>query len=387
MSATQAGRRPRLLYVTDSEGIGGAELYLRTLLAHADAEAYRVGLLVPPRAALRPLVEEARARGAGIFFLDHVHHEGLGAAAVLRATAYLRMLRPAIVHFVLPSPRRSAEAIVAAVLAGIPRRLATFQLVTPVPRFGRITGGLRSINRQLQYRTLHHGIAVSAGNMRLLVEQYGFPRTRLHLIPNGVNLEQFRPQPAGGGLRASWGVPDGVRLLGVVGRLSRQKGHLVLFEALPLIWETHADLHVALIGAGELEPELRERAARIDPLGRIHFVGQQEHMPAALAALDLFALPSLYEGLPFAVLEAMAMELPIVATAVDGVAEVIEDGRTGLLVPPGAPQPLAQAIVRLIEDEGLSIRLRRAARAHVTRSFDQKRMIANTFALYRQRAR
>jgi glycosyltransferase involved in cell wall biosynthesis len=375
-------RRPLLLYVTDTEALGGAEGYLQALLLHVDQRRYRVGLVLPPRPATQPLVDQARAAGVQVVGFEGVHRDGLSAGAVARAAGQLRRLRPALIHFVLASPRRCAETVIAAWLARVPRRLATFQLVTPVPRFGRTIGALRALNRRLQYRTLHHGIAVSAGNRRLLVEQYGFPAARLALIPNAVDIERFRPRDRDSTLRAAWGVPPGTPLLGVVGRLSRQKGHQVLFEALPQIWAAHPDAHVALIGAGELESDLRAQAMQVDQHERVHFVGQQEQMPEALATLDLFVLPSLYEGLSFAVLEAMAMERTIVATAVDGTAEAIESEHNGILVPPGAPGPLAAAIVRLLGDPPLRAQLGQAARAAVVAHFDQQQMLERTFALY-----
>ena len=374
--------RPLLLYATDTEAIGGAEGYLRTLMLHADRERYRVGLVLPPRPGTQPLVELARAHGAGVAPFDVVHHEGLSPRAIARAAALLLRLRPTIVHFNLPSPRRCAEMIVASALVRVPMRLATFQLVTPVPAFGPLSGRLRALNRRLQYRALHHGIAVSHGNRRLLAEQYSFSPARLALIPNGVDTDTFRPLPDGGELRACWGVPPGVPLLGVVGRLSPQKGHAVLLDALPAVWAAFPDAHVALIGSGELEGELRRRASEIDPAERVHFVGQQARMVEALAALDVFVLPSRYEGLSFAVLEAMAAERPIVASAVDGTVEVVEDGRSGLLVPPGDSAVLADRIVRLLGDRALRERMGRAARRRVVEHYGQQRMLRDTFALY-----
>jgi glycosyltransferase involved in cell wall biosynthesis len=105
-------------------------------------------------------------------------------------------------------------------------------------------------------------------------------------------------------------------------------------------------------------------------------------MPRVLAAIDIFVLPSLYEGLSFAVLEAMATEHAIVATAVDGTVDVIEDGRTGLLIPPGAPGALAAAITRLLADPMLRVRIGRAARQTILDRFDQRQMLARTFTLY-----
>jgi len=362
--------------------MGGAEGYLQTLLLHADQQRYRVGLALPPRPATRPLVELACTHGIETYPLDIVHREGLSAAAVARSVALLHRLRPAIVHFNLPSPRRCAETVIAAGLLGIQRRLATFQLVTPVPPFGWLSSRVRGLNRRLQYSTLHHGIAVSQGNYRLLIEQYGFSATRLALIPNAVDTDLFRPMPDDSALRAAEGIPLDAPLIGLIGRLSRQKGHGGLFEALPAIWHAFPDAHVVLAGAGELEQDLRAKASQIDPLGRIHFIGQQQNMSRILAALDIFVLPSLYEGLSFAVLEAMAAERAVVATAVDGTVEVIEDGRTGLLVPPGAPAALAAAITRLLADPPLRIQIGQAARQIILAHFDQRQMLARTFRLY-----
>ncbi|MDQ2996800.1 MAG: glycosyltransferase, partial [Chloroflexota bacterium] len=282
-----------LLYITDSEGLGGAEGYLRTLLLHAHQRRHRVGLALPPRPATLPLVELARTHGIEVYPLDIVHREGLSAGAIARSGALLHQLRPAIVHFNLTSPRRCAETVIAAGLLGIQQRIATFQLVTPVPHFGWLNRQVRGLNRRLQYQILHHGIAVSQGNYRLLAEQYGFSAARLALIPNAVDTNLFRPMSDDGALRATWGVAPNAMLIGLIGRLSRQKGHMGLFDALPAVWQAFPQAHVVLAGAGELEQDLRTKASQIDRLGRIHFVGQQHDMPRVLAALDIFVLPSL----------------------------------------------------------------------------------------------
>jgi glycosyltransferase involved in cell wall biosynthesis len=132
-----------------------------------------------------------------------------------------------------------------------------------------------------------------------------------------------------------------------------------------------------------MEQVLRERAAQIDPHGRIHFVGQQHDMPRVLAALDVFVLPSLYEGMPFAILEAMATARAIVSTTVDGTVELIEDGHTGLLVPPGASERLATALSRALGDPSLRIRMGQAARQVVVDRFDRRHMLERTFSLYK----
>lgn len=373
----------RLLYITDAEALGGAEGYLETLLTHADRSRYEVALALPPRSATQPLIERAHAMGVTVHALDVVHRDGVSVAGVVRSAALLRRLQPEIVHFVLNGPRRCAETVLAAWAVGVPRRLATFQLVTPLPSFRGLAAAVRTVNRSMQFRSLHAGLAVSHGNARLLVEQYGFPAARLHIVPNGVDLHFFADANGAPAFRARLNVPPGAVLIGVVGRLSRQKGQAVLLAALPAIWARFPHVHVALIGAGEQEQELRALAAQIDDAGRIHVVGAlpRSAVPAALAALDLFVLPSLYEGLPFAVVEAMAAGLPIVATAVDGTAEAIRNGVTGLLVPPGDAVALASAITLLLDDAQLRAALA-AACADAVRRFDQQAMLQATFARY-----
>ncbi len=377
-------QRPLLLYITDAERLGGAEAYLETLLLHADRTRYQVGLALPPRAATKPLVARALAVGVKVAPLDVVHTDAIDSRSLARSLLLLQQLRPQVVHFVLNGPRRCAETVLASRLLGVARRLATFQLVTPIPPFRGLVGVARTLNRRLQFRTLHHGIAVSHGNRRLLIEQYGFPENGLSLIPNSVDQVFFSPRHDTQHLRAEWEIPADALLLGVVGRLSPQKGQRVLLEALPDVWRHVPNTYVVLVGAGELEAELQAQAARIDSNNRIRFVGWQPRtrMPDVLAALDLFVLPSLYEGLPFAVLEAMAMARPIVATSVDGTTEAITHGRDGVLVPPNDSSALAASIVDVLTNAELRVELGVEARRTVEQRFDQQAMLRETYRLY-----
>ena len=381
-SRSSAPSRPLLLYISDTEALGGAEGYLQTLFTHADQERFRVGLLIPARPATRPLAEAAQSCGVAVEALRYVHHEGLSPGAVWAITQQLRRLQPAIVHFVLPAPRRCAEAMIAAAIARVARRIATFQLVTPVPPFGRVAGSQRALNRRAQYATLHEAVAVSGGNWRLLVEQYGLSRQHLHTIPNGVDTEAFAPRPPAPALRVAWGIPPDAPLIGMAARLAHTKGQAVLFDALPLVWKHIPAAHVVVAGQGPQEAELRRQAAALAQAQQVHFLGQQHDMPAFLAALDVFALPSFVEGLPFALLEAMAIERAVVASAIDGTVEAVQHGRSGLLVPPGNAEALAAALVQVLRDGDTRLRLGKAARARVELAFSQRAMLERTFALY-----
>ena len=375
-------QKPFLIYITDTEGYGGAEVYLQRLLQRVDKQRYRVGLIIPERPGSQPLVDAARAQGVEVFFLEHVHQPGLDPRIIWRAWRLFRQLRPTIIHFMLRSPRQAAEAVVAAWLARIPYRLATFLLVTGVPTFHGLEGWLRKINRMAQYRLFHVGIAVSQGNQALLLEQHGFPAERLHYIPNGIDPTIARAVPRSGELRQSWQIPPAVPLIGLIARMNGSKGHDILLQALPQVWAHHPQVHVVLVGTGEHEAQIKAQAQAIDEQQRIHFVGYQKDLPNVLAELDIFVLPSFHEGLSLALLEAMASEKVIVATATDGSTEVLTHGENGLLVPIGDSAALAKALLEVLEHPEQHGRLGRVARETIIQQYHFDRTLARIWALY-----
>ncbi|MFV2044190.1 MAG: glycosyltransferase [Anaerolineales bacterium] len=137
--------------------------------------------------------------------------------------------------------------------------------------------------------------------------------------------------------------------IGVIGRLTKQKGHEVLFQAMNTVCETHSP-HLLVIGTGPKETELREQARKLGISKNVHFLGSRSDVLALLASLDLVVSSSLWEGLPTVLLEAMAMEVPVVATNVSGSHEIVKNGVTGLLVPSQDPDGLAKAITAMLDD-------------------------------------
>jgi glycosyltransferase involved in cell wall biosynthesis len=137
-------------------------------------------------------------------------------------------------------------------------------------------------------------------------------------------------------------------------------------------------------GTGPLREDLESLTDRLGVRSRVHFLGFQSNVPLVLAALDVYVLSSLCEALPYALLEAMAAKLPVIATTVGGIPEVIEPGVSGLLVPPGRMDALSEGIRRLLRSEGTRSRIGTAARERVTRYFHQRNSAENTIAIYRQ---
>lgn len=205
------------------------------------------------------------------------------------------------------------------------------------------------------------------------------------VVPYGVDLREFRPRPSAGGGPALGG--RGARsevVIGAVARLSKEKGLHYLLEAFAVVASRRAEARLVLAGEGPERRRLERLAARMGLGERVQFLGQVPHeqVPQVLQGLDIFAMPSTYEGFGVAALEAEAMEVPVVASRIHGIPDVVVDGETGLLVPPRDRQALAAALERLASDADLRRRLGRAGRAFVAEHYSWEENTAQMEALY-----
>ena len=162
-------------------------------------------------------------------------------------------------------------------------------------------------------------------------------------------------------VRAMWGIPCDARLLISIGRLTEQKGYRFLLEAMHHVKRKRHDVHLVLIGTGPLEIELRCLANKLNLGASVHFAGRRLDVEHLLPHFDLFISSSLWEGLPTVILEAMAAKVPVIGTAVSGTSELIEHGRTGLLIPPGDPEQLAEAIIYMLDHPDVMQRMIQAS--------------------------
>ncbi|HEX7369048.1 MAG TPA: TIGR03088 family PEP-CTERM/XrtA system glycosyltransferase [Rhodanobacteraceae bacterium] len=259
---------------------------------------------------------------------------------------------------------------------------------------GRDAADTRGNNRK--YRRLRRWmqplvarfIAVSADLERWLHEDVGIAPAKLVCIPNGVEVAPHLIDHDVHRVRPQLGVfaPPGTLLIVNVGRLDAVKDQAGLIDAFRILCDaTHekiAQLRLAIIGEGPERARLEQRIADLGLCNRVRLLGNREDVRALLAECDMFALSSVAEGIPLTVLEAMAAGLPVVATHVGGVGEVVVDGATGALVPASDPQALARALARYVEDAGLRERHGEAGRARVGQRFSLVAMMAAYTALY-----
>ncbi len=229
-------------------------------------------------------------------------------------------------------------------------------------------------------------IAVSRPVAAHLREDFRVPQERIRVVPNGVDIEDFRPEglPDRLELRRRFGIPSGARVLVIVGRVCGVKGHEVLLDAMPGVLRVCPEALLIVAGEGRDLAALRGRCALPPLKDVVRFLPKIERTAEILAACDLFVMPSLQEGLGIAALEAQASGLPVVASRVGGLPDAVDEGRTGLLVPPGDAAALAEAVVALLSDPDRAAAMGAAGREWVGRRFSSDRMAAETRAVYEE---
>ncbi len=227
--------------------------------------------------------------------------------------------------------------------------------------------------------------AVSAAVKKFAVEREGIPADKIRVLHNGIETSRYRVEPGTREkMRELFGIgPDGF-LIGSLGHLGEQKGFRYLIEAAPEILRAFPSSRFLIFGEGELGDDLRRRASSALPAGKFLFPGFRDDIPELLSAFDLFVLPSLWEGLPVVLIEAMAAGVPVVASDVDGNLEVTGGGEAGLGVPPADPAALAAAVKTLLGDRARREKLARAGRERARERFDLEVMVRNYQDLYRE---
>lgn len=197
----------------------------------------------------------------------------------------------------------------------------------------------------------------------------GVPSDRLILLENGIDATEYARRKSVAEAKAALGFPVGTPLIGAVGRLSGEKAFDVLIRSVKSLLTAGRDVRLVIVGEGGDRPALEKLIAELGVADRVTLAGWQADVRGYFEAMDVFALSSLREGLPNVVLEAMALEVPVVATRVNGVPRLVQDGRNGLLIESGDPAPLAAALDRLLGDAALQAAFRAAGRETVEGRF------------------
>jgi len=385
----------KLIFTTDSTEHGGAEDHLRVLAAEFHKRGNQVRVLLPEAAGTRRLVAQMREQGVATAPLPLMAMNPDAVLQTWKAVVFnvfrlvfcFRRQRPDLIHFVVSWPTRDNWCgMIAALVLGIPY-VVDFQLVPPVVRCPPSERGLlKHLGAILNYvySRADSLICVSQGNQRRLAELFGIAAARIQIIYNGIDTNAFeqadRQQLCR--LRKELALTPERIVLTTVARLNIQKGHRYLIDAAKQLAAANPRVVFLLVGDGELRVEL-ERAVKESGLSdKFIFAGYRRDVAELLALTDIFVLPTLFEGLPHSVLEAMAAGCCVVASRVDGVAEVVEDGETGILVEAANVEQLVAALNPLVHDEDARNEMGRKGMMRVKEKFGLSRMVEGVDSLY-----
>ena len=351
-------------------------LVVTRFIAGAGGVAFRGALALDPdrfettvlTAQHGSLVDDAAKAGFKVIPLTHMRPDIApreDVAAVREVAGHLEAGAFHVVH--THSAKAGLIGRVAARWNRVPAIVHTFHGFPFHPYQSRIRrGGYISIERALGRitdRFLAVGAAVASDAVRLGIA----PAAGIRAIGSAIDIVPATTPAARAAARRQLGIESSARVVGTVGRLDFQKAPTDMFEAFKRL---ERDVHFVWIGSGPLADKLHRLVASAGMSDRFHLLGERRDVPALLPALDVFAMASLYEGLPCSVVEAMTCGIPVVATAVNAVPEVVVPGRTGLLVPPRKPDQLGRAIQHLLDRPELGSRLAAAARENLGDRFD-----------------
>jgi glycosyltransferase involved in cell wall biosynthesis len=373
--ALAAGRRIRVVEVLATGTNGGAQEHLHSLVTRMDLARYEVSVVaLSAGSAVRKLLHA----GVAVLVIDDPDD----SIAVGALAAHLAEVRADVVHaHMYRAETVATRAVIALGEAGQrkPYLVATIH-----------SSRIRSLEDQLHLRELtphmDRLIAVSRAIQHKLVDE---ERTSVpvSLIYNGVDLQRYDQQEACCTLPEEYGMEPGSQIVGVVARLEPEKGHPTLLEAWPAVLRAAPDAYLLIVGEGSRRDALEVQARELRIAHRVVFTGRREDVPAVTAALDVAVLPSYREAQGMVILEAMALSRPVVASNVGGIPEMIQDGVTGLLVPPRDPGALAGAIVRLLTNHPLADTIARAGHDMVHDRFCIELMVSAVQSIYDDGAR
>jgi glycosyltransferase involved in cell wall biosynthesis len=367
--------RLRIMEMIDKPSLGGGQTALLLLAENLDKHLFEVFVCSGGEG---PLAEAVRRRE--IPYVSVSLEKKSGSRSRREIAAALRDLKIDVLH--THGGVAGLHGRAAARLAGIPFLVHTLHGIHYLHYRNPLLRRLYVLLERKYSRFTDRLVLVCQSDLRQARRYRLSPESKMTVILNGLDVSR-KPEAVNVVRRRSeFGLAADGPIIGTVSRLHRQKGVVHLLRAGPSIFGAFPGSRIVVVGDGPQADKMRREARRLRIGERCLFLGAREDARALMTVFDIFVLPSLWEGLPFVLVEAAALGTPIVATSVDGVPEIIEDGQTGLLVPPGDSRTLSEAVIRLLRNQSEADRLAERARILVPPRFPLRRMVEQTQNLY-----
>lgn len=350
-----------VVHINSEQTWSGGEVQTGHLIRGLQARGLRNVLIAPPRSEIA-----RRMRDAGIEVVEVAMRGEADLLAIIRIARILRRMKPDIIQ--LHTSHAHTLGLLGGRLAGAKRIVAT----------RRMDHAIKGPFSRFKYRGVDQIVAISEAIGALVVEG-GVPPKRVRVIHSVVQCPETYPQ---GDLRSSLGIGAGIPVIGTIATLAERKGHRHLFEAVCEVKSKYPNIRVLVVGEGPQKEELRELVIRLGLDRTVIFTGFRQDIPQVLNTLDVFVLASHREGLGVAVLEAACSGRAIIGSNVGGIPEIVKDGETGLLVPPGDARTLAKKLTYLLDHPEHGGQLGERARAFVREEFSLESMVTGYVELY-----
>jgi glycosyltransferase involved in cell wall biosynthesis len=367
-----------VLYIEHLAGIGGGQVYLIELLKKLDRSRFNpVVTLVAPG----EMYDRVVAAGATAELLDirsiRRRHPGVGLGAVTRLMRLIRRHGVGVIHV------NSQKALIFALPAGLLTGTPVVWHCHVDSDFGRFYDLVGS--------ALARVIVTNSNYVSRRFDGIPWARRKIRLVYNGIDVERIRPSD-GSKVRKELGIEEAAFVVGTVGRVQEEKGTRYLIEAAPRIAEAIPDALFVVVGgtfdtADPYRQDLYRVASDLGVAGRTLFTGFRADVADCLAAMDVVVVPSLREAFGLVVAEALAMERPVVATRVGGIPEMIDDGRTGVLVSPRDSTAIADAVVALRRNWQAALEMGKAGRVVVASRFNLSAHVREIQNIYEELVR
>ena len=369
----------RVAHIIKINNIAGAEHHLLALMAAQCERGMDVHLLmmVEPDHPMLDMEQQTLAIGAKITRFVIQHH--LDLTMILRLANTLRQIQPDVVH----------THLIHGDTFGIPAaKLARKPIISSRHDDSdfRRSGLSRWLNRIL-WRGIDRGIAISHALAQFSIEVEGAPRDQMRVVHYGIPHESIPAEQikrARQALREELNLPPDTLLFGTVCRLIPLKRITDAIDAFAMIAPNAPQTHLVIVGDGPERSNLEQQASRHDLASRIHFVGWQTEAERFFSAFDVLLVPSTREGFGLVILEAMSKRVPVIATKISAIPEVVVDGETGFLIPPCDSTALAEAMQQLIQDPALCAQMGENGEKRLISHFSVGRMADETLAVYQE---
>lgn len=382
MTVSNSGKEKKysIVYMIDGLGLGGAERLMIPLLANLDRQTFEPRVCVFQVRNGNPIADDLTALGVPVDYLPIPYLRDL--SALPRLLGYLKEKQADLVHTQLEF------ANILGTLAARGARLPSVSTVHTIPSQEEMRAKTR-LHQNMEFFCLRNFcdmvISVSEEAQRFHREVGRMSERKTSVIYNGIDLARFTSEALAAdpqSVRREFGIPAASPLLMTVAVLRELKGIQFMIRAMPGILVERPDVHYLIVGSGDHQERLVEEVRKQGVQDRVIFAGARKDIPALLSAADLFVLPTLTEALPTVLAEAMSARLPILASRVGGVPEMITDGVNGRLLPAGDPSHLSAACLELLAFPEMRASMGRQGRAIVEQKFDVRVQAAQLRSLY-----